>query len=200
MDVGLERPLPFLVADITDLLERVLMRRVVDEDVYCAERLDGALDDRATMIGIADVAGDQDDLASLALHQRLDLSGILVLVQIGDDDVGTFPGIGDRDRAADATVATGDDCLLSGQSPGGLGTLLAVIRSWIHRAGRTGHRLLLGRIRRLWIFGHGVAPGIYSANGKLSEAFLAVPSRLVAKPHDDVARQQLWRVGGAQSP
>ena len=69
------------------------------------------------MIGIADVAGDQDDLASLALHQRLDLGGILVLVQIGDDDVGTFPGIGDRDRAADAAVATGDDAFFPASRP-----------------------------------------------------------------------------------
>ena len=33
VNVGLERPLPFLVADISDLLERVLMGRVVDENV-----------------------------------------------------------------------------------------------------------------------------------------------------------------------
>jgi hypothetical protein len=67
--------------------------------------------------------------------------------------------IGDRDGAADAAIAPGDDGFLSRKTPGAFVTLLAMIRAKLHRARRTGHRLLLRRIRRLWIIGHGQLPG-----------------------------------------
>jgi hypothetical protein len=39
------------------------------------------------------------------------LSGVLVFIEIGDQNVSSFSGVGDGNRAADPTIATGDDGL-----------------------------------------------------------------------------------------
>jgi hypothetical protein len=52
-----------------------------------AELVDGALNDRLAVFGITDVAGDEDGLASLFLHQRLHLLRVFVFTQIGDQYV-----------------------------------------------------------------------------------------------------------------
>ena len=69
MDVYLERQLPFLVADVVDVLEGGLMGRVVDQDVDATKDLDGVLDDEAAVLGVLQVAG-----ANTALRPSFSMS------------------------------------------------------------------------------------------------------------------------------
>ena len=55
-----------------------------------AEFVHGALDDRPAMCGVLDVAWHQNRLAAFLLDQPLHLPGIVMLLEIGDQDVGTF--------------------------------------------------------------------------------------------------------------
>ena len=57
---------------------------------------------------VADVAGELDRLAALVGDQTHGFLGVLVLLEIDDGDLGAFARHGDRDRAADAAVAAGD--------------------------------------------------------------------------------------------
>src|SRR4028118_1385663 len=61
----------------------------------------------------------------------------------GGEDGGALAGEGDRDRAADAAVAAGDDGALAGQPPGSAVALLAVVGLGVHLAQRPGRGLLL---------------------------------------------------------
>ena len=55
------------------------------------------------------VAGDQQAAPALGLDAALRLLGVVVLVEVGDGDVGALAREQHRDRAADARVAAGDD-------------------------------------------------------------------------------------------
>jgi hypothetical protein len=73
-----------------------------------AERLDRARDGVLAEPLIADVARGDDAAAPLLLDQHAGRRGVLVLVEIDDRDVGALFRAADRDRAADAAVAAGD--------------------------------------------------------------------------------------------
>jgi hypothetical protein len=106
------------------------------------------------MLRMTYIAWNQYDLTPFAFDQRLYLGSVLILVQIGDDDICSFARVGDRDGTADAAIATGDDRLLAGETPRAFLALLAVVGPRFHRARRAGHQLLLGGEGRLGIFGH----------------------------------------------
>ncbi len=71
------------------------------------------------------------------------LLGILVLVEVEDGHVGTFAGEQHRHRAADTTVATGDDGDLAGELAGRLVVLPAILRPRVHQPFLAGFCLLL---------------------------------------------------------
>ena len=145
-----------------------LVGRVVDQDVELAQLRDRSLDQRPAVRFLGDVAGSQHGLPPRLAHDPGRLLGIGILVQIGDEDVGALAGEGQRHRAADAAVTTGDErdsCLASGRapdmtprrSPAGRhlrlepGILQAVLREWRLGPGFAG---VLGRRGR----GHVRAP------------------------------------------
>jgi hypothetical protein len=155
MDVHLEGQLPLLVGNILDRLERRLMGRVVDEDVDTAEFLDRLVDDRPAMGRVLDIAPHEHRLAARLLDHTLGILGVLILGEIGDQEIGALAGIGDRDCPADAAVAAGDHRLLAGKpARSAIGTL-AVIRHRVHPAGKARHRLLLFGKGRAGIVRHG---------------------------------------------
>src|SRR5690606_35311653 len=109
-DVGAEGTLELLGRNLLDRLLRVLLARVVDEDVEAAESADRPLDERAAMRLLSDVAGDEETgAAGILLDEPLRFLGILMLVEIGDDDLRAFAREGDRDGAPDAAVAAGHE-------------------------------------------------------------------------------------------
>jgi hypothetical protein len=85
-----------------------LVRRIIDEEVDTVELFDCSLDDRPAMFGFAQIASDEHGLATFLLDQRLHLLGVVVLIEIGDQDVGTLARVSDRHGPTDATIGTGD--------------------------------------------------------------------------------------------
>ena len=69
------------------------------------------------MPGVLDVTREQDGFAAGVLDQALGLLGVLMLAEIGDQDVGALARERDGHRAADAAFAAGDDRFLAGQAP-----------------------------------------------------------------------------------
>ncbi|XUR38955.1 hypothetical protein ACQY74_007095 (plasmid) [Rhizobium leguminosarum bv. trifolii] len=154
MDIDLEGQFPLFITDLVDALEACLMCGVVDENVDTAELLDRRLDDLSAVGGILDVTADEDSLASGLLDQPFRLIGILILVEIGEQQIGTLPGIGDRHCPANAAIAAGDDRPLALQPLGTAIALFAMVGNRVHLCRETRHRLLLGRERRCGIIWH----------------------------------------------
>jgi hypothetical protein len=77
VDVDLEGHLPFLIADVTNVLEGSMMGRIIDQDIDAAQLLDGSFDDRSTVIGVLQMTGYKDGLPSFPFDQRLDLVRIV---------------------------------------------------------------------------------------------------------------------------
>jgi hypothetical protein len=143
------------VADLLYRVERVLVGRIVDEDVDPPERLHGFGDKRAAVPGIGDVAGEEDGLAPGLTDQAGRILRVRVFAKVADEDVGALACIGDRDGTADAAVSSGNHCFLVLQPTGALVAFLAMIGPRRHGVDRAGHRLRLVREGRLRIFaGH----------------------------------------------
>ena len=66
-----------------------------------------------------------------------------MLIEIRDQNVGSFSGEGDCDGAANAAVATGDDSSLTPEAIAAPLSRFAVVRSRLHGGRRAWHRLLL---------------------------------------------------------
>jgi hypothetical protein len=99
--------IPFLVADLSQILMGTLKRGVADQDVDPAELLHGAVNDRPTVRGVGDVAGDQYRGPSGVLDPFPGVFSVFVLVEVGDDYVRALAGEGDRHRLNDAAVGAG---------------------------------------------------------------------------------------------
>jgi hypothetical protein len=105
MDVRGERLLPFLIRDVAELFETGLVRGIVDENIEAAKLADGAIDNRSTVSGVADVPGHQHDLSSGFLDKTRGFLRILILAEIGNEKVSAFACECDRNRPSDAAVA-----------------------------------------------------------------------------------------------
>jgi hypothetical protein len=104
-----------------------------------------------------DVTRHQHDFAPGRLDQALGHLGVLVLVEIGDQQIRAFAGIGDGDRSPDAAVTARDDCLLALEPLGALVGLFAVVGHGLHLGRKARHRLLLfGKGRLGTLRGHGL--------------------------------------------
>jgi hypothetical protein len=95
------------------------------------------------VIRVLHVARDEHSLPAGVPHQFLSLLGVVVLAEIGNQHVGTFARIGDRDRSPNAAVCTGDDRFLVGESTGAVIAKLAVVRHRFHHLRFAGHWLFL---------------------------------------------------------
>ena len=67
------------------------MRGIVDQDVDAAQLGQRLVDDAAAMVRILYVAGNDNGLSPGLVHKPLGLLGILVLAQVGNEDVRPFP-------------------------------------------------------------------------------------------------------------
>jgi hypothetical protein len=127
VDVDFEGQLLLLVGNVLDFPEARLMGCIVDENVDPAELGHCFVDNPAAMPGILDVLPGKDNLAAALFDKPLSFSRILVLVQVSDRWVRSFPGKGDCDGTADAAVAAGDDRFLSSEPARSLVRLLAIV-------------------------------------------------------------------------
>jgi hypothetical protein len=137
------------------------MGGIVDEDVDAAELADAALDERAAVSFLRDVASHRDGAASRLAHPPRRLLGVLVLAEIGDQHVGALAREGDRHGASDPRIRPGDQRHPPFELAGPFVAVLAMIRLGPHLVRRAGRRLLLGGLGRL-------GPGILGVGHRLS--------------------------------
>jgi hypothetical protein len=96
------------------------------------------------VLGPGHVAGHEHGASAGLLDQPRGVLGVLVLVEIGDEDVGPLAGVGDGHGTADAAVAAGDDGRLALESAGAPVAVLSAVRSRGHLRLDAGDVLLLG--------------------------------------------------------
>src|SRR3712207_5369377 len=150
------RVVPLLVRDLLERVVAHLEGRVVDQDVDLAELLDRLRDDRLLVGAVGEVTRHQHALPAGLPDVLRGVLSVLVLVEVRNQDVGALPGEGDRDGAADAAVAAGDDRRLAGQPAGTAVALLPVVGLRCHLPQRPGDVLLLGGLGFRAGLGHGV--------------------------------------------
>jgi hypothetical protein len=132
VEVGFQRAVELLGADLRDVLAAHLEGGVVDEDVDLAEFLHRAFDDGLAVGLLADVARDGDAFPPGGLDYPRRLLRVTLFAQVGDEDVCPLAGEGQRHGPADAAVAAGDDRRLPFQLPRPLVGLLPIVRRWLH--------------------------------------------------------------------
>src|SRR5947209_9880161 len=104
------------------------------------------------MVRVLHIARDEHSFPAGVLYQFLSLLGIIVLIQIGNEQVRALARICNGDRAADSAVRAGDDSLLASQATRAPVGLFAMIGHRLHCVSFTGHWLFLlgkGGLRRL---------------------------------------------------
>lgn len=77
----------------------------------------GLCDQGGAALRLGEVAADQVASAARGLDQRPGVLGVVVLLEVGHDDVGPFLGEGNGHRAADAGVAAGHQRAATPQQP-----------------------------------------------------------------------------------
>ncbi len=149
-DVGPEGPLQLLGADLFDAVLRVLLCRVVDQNIELTQLADRLLNDLLAVGFVADVTGDGDAAAPLLLDLALGLLGVLLLIEVGNRHIGAFLGEVNRHRAADPGVATGNQCDLTLELPAA--SVAGILRHRLRRHLRFDARLLVLLLRRHRLF------------------------------------------------
>ena len=86
----------------------MLLGSVVDQDVDATKGVDRLPHHRVAERRVADIARDRQTAGAGILDGVAGRLGVLVFVEINDNDVSTFLGEADRSRTADAAVATGN--------------------------------------------------------------------------------------------
>ncbi len=131
----------------------MLVGGVVDEDVDAAEFGHRRVDQSPAELLLPDVAGHPHRAASRLFDEfGGPLAVLVLLVEIGQDDVGTLPREGDRDRPSDTGVTTGDQGAAAFEPSAPPVGRLAVVGGGEQIGGRAGVgdlRLLLERRNRV---------------------------------------------------
>src|SRR5438045_1919405 len=115
------------------------MGRVVDEYVDPAQLGHGRLDNAAAMVRLLYVASNKHSLPARVSYKSLGLLGVIVLIQIGNEDVSTLARIRDGDRAANSAVRPRNNRLLAGQATRATVGPFTMIGHRLHRVRFAGH-------------------------------------------------------------
>src|SRR3954449_6808495 len=98
--------------DAREPLARHLEGGVVDEDVDAAQLLSGAVNQRPAVALVLEVPGELERRPAGVAHHARGLVGVgLLILEVGDRDVGALAGERERDGPADPRVAAGHDRL-----------------------------------------------------------------------------------------
>src|SRR5690606_3872683 len=97
------------------------------------EFADRTVDHTAAVGRVGQVAGNQHTSASRIGDKLRHLGGVVVLVQVGDQHIGSLAGVGDRHRPADPAVPAGDHRAFAGEFARSAVTGLTAVRDRIHR-------------------------------------------------------------------
>src|SRR6185369_222140 len=106
----------------------------------------GPRDDVPAVLRLGQVATDEHGAAPGLLDELGDLGRVVVLAQVGDEDVSAFPRVRDGDRPADPAVRAGDHRHLAGELAGAPVAGLPGVGHRIHLGLDAGRFLLLLRL------------------------------------------------------
>ncbi len=119
---------------------------VVDEDVKAAESGDHPIDRSPRVRLLAEVPGNRQGLPPLGLDEFAAAAAVLLLLgQVPDGHVGTFPREGQCSGATDAGIPAGDECPPALEPTVSAVAVLSVVGPWIHPFGESRVFLELGR-------------------------------------------------------
>ena len=96
------------LADLLDRFLRMLLSRVVHENVDLAELVDCLIDRFPAEFFVANVAVDQQTFPAVLFDETLGFLRVFVFFEINHRHVRAFLGEGDGDRATDPTVTAGN--------------------------------------------------------------------------------------------
>jgi hypothetical protein len=150
-DVRLERAAQLFLANVSYVFVRMLLARIVDENVYASQFLHDLIDCPAAKGFVSQIPGDRDGAGAFAFDDIHGLFRVVMLAQIEDSHVRAFARIKRGDRPAYAAVAAGDDRHLAGKTaragiawlPFGLRlqpAFMAGKRVFMNHVGHLGHR------------------------------------------------------------
>src|SRR5215217_8432904 len=126
-DVGIKGVVPLVVGDLIERLMGHLVSSVVDQDVDAAKLIDRCLNDVPTMLRISYVALHEHHAAARLFDIFRGVLGVGILTEIGNQYVGAFARVGDRNGASNARVATSDHGDLIGQLAAAFIALLTTV-------------------------------------------------------------------------
>jgi hypothetical protein len=125
-EVDRQGSVPFGVGDVFDCMMGRLHGGVVDEHIDAAEFVDSG-GDGDTTVGRSARSGEQNGFPVCLFDPGLCVFGIVMFIEVRDQQVGTPSSVGDGDRFADAAVTAGDDRPFARQAAGPWVGLFAVI-------------------------------------------------------------------------
>ena len=111
---------------------RHLEGRVAHQHIDATEFGGGTVDHRPTVVRVSQVTAHQNAFAACLLDQARHVGGIVVFVEVGDQDVGAFASKGDGHRTADTAVASGYHRALTCQPSRSAVAALATVGDGIH--------------------------------------------------------------------
>jgi len=107
-DIGAKGPFELLGADLLNALLRVLLSRIIDQDIKtteCGKRLFYGV---TAPLLISNVTHDRQTTAAFSLNLAFRLFGIAVLIKVHDRDIGSLGCEREGYRSPNAAVAAGD--------------------------------------------------------------------------------------------
>src|SRR5262249_46590334 len=110
IEIGLERPVEVLVAELNDVVLVLLEGGVVDKNVQATETGQRLLDRALAKARVRNIARDEQAGSPFFLDRALCAPRIIVLVKVGYRDVGAFARKEHGDRTSDAGIAAADEC------------------------------------------------------------------------------------------
>ena len=128
VDVGVERVVPLLLAQLRDAVHDVLVRVVVEEDVDAAHLLERLIDDLLADLLLLEVGLEEVHFAAVLLHVLLCVLRVLGFFgEISEKGFGAFHGEEDCRGSAYAAIAARDDGFSALELASGLVDLEAAI-------------------------------------------------------------------------
>ena len=112
-EVGSKRLDQLLRIDLLRAAGRVLLGRVIDQNVQAAELIDAGIHRPLAEVGVADISAQLQPTLTLRLHQCDGVIGIGLFVQIDNRHRRTLGGEMHRSRAANSGISTRDQSHLA---------------------------------------------------------------------------------------
>src|SRR4051812_43428786 len=103
-----KRPFQLLGSNFEQRLLRMLLRRIVDENIKLAELFDRQRNGVGAKLRIAHVARDKHTASTYLFNSMFRGMRILMLVKVHNRDIGALAGKQKRDRSTNPAIASSD--------------------------------------------------------------------------------------------